>query len=105
MAIRISKKTSFNPVNPCDYIHLAKTVPSRVSVAWNSEYAVEAALANTERIKTSQERRAQINELKLEAIEARHRGNLSAQKIKDFREQAKLDARRELDARLAQAGV
>lgn len=105
MAIRISKKTSFNPANPFDYVHLAKTVPSRVAVRYYSPYAVESAMGNAERTKIAQERRAQINEFKLEAMQARHCGDLSAEKIKEFRQQVKLEARQQLDAQLARMGV
>ncbi len=99
------KNTAFNPLNPCDYFHVLCTVPSRVDVAINSPYAVEAAEANAQRTEIAQGRRMQIDEFNHLAFEARAKGNLNAKQLKNQRKQIKAQMRELAQSQLAEAGL
>jgi len=81
--------TSFSPLNPFDWATLAGTVPSRVNVAYNSPYSVEAAKANAERDKLAYGRRKERYEAMTGALDIKQQAEFAVQNYKAVKGKSK----------------
>lgn len=81
-------------------VHAVGTVPSRLDLAYHSEYGVQCAAGNAERTKKAQANRIKILEYKEEEAEARHKGDMAAMKFKQTAKGRKAARRAAIAARV-----
>jgi hypothetical protein len=63
-------------------VHAAGTIPSRLDLAYHSDYAVNCAKANRDRTVKAQANRLKIAEYNEEAAQARHKTDMALMKFK-----------------------